>query len=92
MDHIKAWIVIHWRFLVGWKRIRHGYCPACNSSAPALYGCTVCRYYSNGYPPTRMRKAIWWARFRRWVYCPTGYVDMIGWMKDLGLKSLLEDK
>jgi len=83
VEHLKSWLWVQFLFIRGRWRIWWGFCPACNSDAPQLYDCTVCHYYSGGYPPSRMRRAIWWVRFRRWVYVPTGYVKMLLWMRDL---------
>ena len=49
-------------------RLWWGFCPECNSDAPALDTCLVCDGYSSGspgyvYPPMPMRKAIWRRRF-----------------------------
>jgi hypothetical protein len=45
----------------GWKRYRLGFCPKCNSSAPELYDCEICRQFElQAFP---YRKAEWWKRF-----------------------------
>ena len=60
------------RKIRGSKRLAFGFCPACNSDAPAEQDCEVCRVglmfegdgrYSRTFPPSAMTKAEWWARF-----------------------------
>ncbi len=41
----------------GGFRLLFGFCPACNSDAPQMYDCTVCRW--NWEP-----KREWWKRFK----------------------------
>jgi hypothetical protein len=36
-----------------------GFCPACNSQAPALYDCKVCHYDTH----TPQWNKVWWPRF-----------------------------
>lgn len=69
----RPWI----RKVVGAYRLWWGWCPACNSSAPAIYDCHVCRVglkfrredtisddgYFVPWPPSPERKALWWRRF-----------------------------
>ncbi len=45
-------------------RLLFGFCPQCNSDAPALYYCPVCNYYSQMYPPTKETKQGWRERWR----------------------------
>lgn len=42
-----------------------GFCPACNSDAPAKDTCKVCDGYGwpSQYPPLPETKKLWWARF-----------------------------
>ncbi|MCK4782159.1 MAG: hypothetical protein KAV87_00300 [Desulfobacteraceae bacterium] len=59
------------RFLGRWALL-HGFCPRCNSDAPEVYECAVCKMaHENGqnrlvknhremYPPNRATKAYWW--------------------------------
>lgn len=55
------------RRLIWWRgilRLRHGYCPLCNSSPPDV-SCQVClgsRVY--GYEATSGRRLIWRKRFQ----------------------------
>ena len=46
----------------GKLRMLFGFCPYCNSSAPLLYNCPVCRYY-HGYYPSKVTKQIWWENY-----------------------------
>ena len=41
----------------GWIRYNLGECPECNSSAPELYNCTVCKYGT-------VKRAEVWKRFK----------------------------
>ena len=54
--------MVRWmRILNGWKRYKLGFCPACNSSAPEMYDCKICRFSElQEYP---YRKSEWWERF-----------------------------
>lgn len=55
----------------GWLRLFGNHCPRCNSDAPAVDTCCVCKQVANGlgsteenkrqqYPPTPETKALWW--------------------------------
>ena len=57
--------------LIGRWRLLWGQCPRCNSDAPAVDHCAVCRNVANGrgstdkncrqqFPLTRETKALWW--------------------------------
>lgn len=41
-----------------------GSCPACNSDAPELERCLVCRGYKEPWPPARWRMTEWMRRYR----------------------------
>lgn len=59
------------RFNGRWA-LMHGFCPRCNSDAPEVYTCSVCKMsHVDGqnrpekttrgmYPPNRATKALWW--------------------------------
>ena len=60
-----------WDRVIGHLRMLAGQCPRCNSDAPAVDTCFVCKNVANGrgsaernnrqqYPPTRETKAMWW--------------------------------
>lgn len=54
--------------LQGRWRLYWGFCPACNSDAPAINTCPVCKarervHPSGAYPPSDAEKAEWWQRF-----------------------------
>jgi hypothetical protein len=49
-----------WR---GYFRLLNHFCPECNSDAPELYSCPVCRYYRGERPPTEKTESVWWLRF-----------------------------
>lgn len=60
------------RIFIGWKRMRFGFCPACNDDAPAVDRCLVCNYFrfmmdSNRPKTTREFKRAVWLRFLRWL-------------------------
>lgn len=57
--------------LLGRQRILFGLCPECNSDAPALYECKVCRY-STEFPPSAETKRKQWKRFLM-ARCTHGY-------------------
>jgi hypothetical protein len=44
-------------------QLAFGFCPWCNSSAPELYDCPVCHYYSGKFPPSKQVKKLWWGVF-----------------------------
>lgn len=44
------------KILRGQFRMLFGLCPACNSDAPKLYDCPVCKYNA-------VAKNFWWDRF-----------------------------
>lgn len=47
----------------GRYRLFWNQCPYCNSDAPAIDKCIVCKDGRDTYPPTKIIKAVWWARF-----------------------------
>ncbi len=53
------------RRLVGWYRLLWGYCPACNSDAPAIDSCYVCRGITGEGVPAIKDKPLAWERFTR---------------------------
>jgi len=57
-----------------WKiffRLRKGRCPACNSDAPYVYSCKICRKY-NGCVPSKKIKELWRQRYLA-EKCPHGW-------------------
>ena len=58
--------------IIGQHRLLHSFCPRCNSDAPAVYTCCVCKQvYESGamittpnrrqcYPVNLATKALWW--------------------------------
>ena len=69
--------------LRGRSRLILGNCPRCNSDAPEVYFCAVCkevhidgqntteRNVRQQYPPIRATKALWW-----WVWMHPGFNDL----------------
>jgi hypothetical protein len=56
-------IVIFWLF-VGGKRIWvWGFCPACNSDAPELYECKVCKWDTHS-PFNKAKKKEYWNNWK----------------------------
>lgn len=57
-------------------RMRHGNCPQCNSDAPELGNCSVCRGIRE-WPPRSIvheqRWVDWWFRNRPGERCPDGW-------------------
>ena len=51
------------RLAVGWERLIFGFCPECNSDAPAKYSCRICTPCA--YPPSAFTKHLWWTRFKQ---------------------------
>jgi hypothetical protein len=49
--------------LLGWWRLHLGFCPECNSDAPAIDKCLVCFSYRGTYPPSETVKRRWRERF-----------------------------
>lgn len=49
------------RYFIGWWRMLFNFCPECNSDAPAIDNCPVCRNY-RGYVDKAI-KAKWWKKF-----------------------------
>ncbi len=47
----------------GWSRIKHGYCPLCNSDAPAVDDCPICFSVRDPYPPPSGTITLW---LHRW--------------------------
>lgn len=50
------------KLLAYWRAIR-GYCPACNSDAPALDACKVCHSWRGSFPPPNWLAAAWLYQF-----------------------------
>lgn len=54
----------------GW-RLAWGFCPKCNSDAPAKDTCTVCRWtyvlYPVVFPPPPPLRKVWWQTFLRGI-------------------------
>lgn len=55
--------------LRGRIRCTFGFCPACNSDAPAVDACPVCKGYTGRgpgehFPPHASRISLWWFRYR----------------------------
>lgn len=44
-------------------RLLFGFCPGCNSSAPAIDTCRVCQNYRGPFPPNKELKKVWYAYF-----------------------------
>ena len=54
------------RRYICWKRIMlHGFCPECNSSAPELYNCPICKHDTESPFNTNKRKELWseWKKY-----------------------------
>lgn len=77
--------------LIGKWRLFHGYCPRCNSDAPAVDKCSVCKQvHIDGenltfknirhYPPNTATKALWWYS---WVH-PAFEKMQTKWFGDIG--------
>ena len=58
---IKLFIIIK-RFIGKW-RLWWSFCPQCNSDAPELYDCPVCKFYTGVYPIAEKTRSEWWERF-----------------------------
>lgn len=81
--------------ILGRWRLFLGFCPRCNSDAPAVYDCRVCnQVYEDGenitsqnsrqcYPPNLATKALWWFR---WVE-PTFETRQRSWERMLEIKN-----
>lgn len=64
-----------WSRMVGRHRLRMGLCPRCNSDAPAVDRCHVCKYVlrpglqvfernmRQQFPPSEQTRADWWRNF-----------------------------
>ncbi len=50
------------KYLLGKWRLWWGFCPACNSDAPELDTCKICKS-SRDFPPSELLKRNWWLRF-----------------------------
>jgi hypothetical protein len=48
--------------IIGRWRILVDLCPWCNSDAPELYKCPVCKY-NTIFPPPKELKEVWWTRY-----------------------------
>jgi hypothetical protein len=48
--------VVVFRYLTGWYRAMWGWCPRCNSCAPEIDTCPVCKF---GRWPDRTTEAVW---------------------------------
>ena len=56
------------RKAVGWWRLLWGFCPGCNSDAPAVDSCKVCQGISRKSGegvPVILNRAVAWQRFTR---------------------------
>lgn len=49
--------------LMGRYRLFWNACPSCNSDAPRIDNCVVCKNGRDTYPPTEITKSAWWCRF-----------------------------
>lgn len=49
--------------ITGRYRLFWNSCPLCNSDAPEIDNCVVCKSGREVYPPTEITKAAWWCRF-----------------------------
>ena len=50
---------IDWKKLGAWWNKIHGFCPECNSSAPELYECPVCKWDTTSpFSKARRRKYL----------------------------------
>lgn len=60
-----------WRNFAWWvgiARLSWDFCPCCNSDAPLLYNCPVCRHYREPWPPSQKQKEAWKQTFWKWLY------------------------
>ncbi len=48
--------MVVFRYLTGWYRAMWGWCPRCNSCAPEIDTCPVCKF---GRWPDRTTEAVW---------------------------------
>jgi len=62
------WQGYAWR--VGRARLKWDRCPLCNSDAPLIYDCPVCKGYEESWPPGEELKEVWSETFWRWLYRP----------------------
>jgi len=70
---VKYWF----EYLIGKYRLMFGFCPLCNSDAPELDFCPVCKSYSSSrgdkFPPEKETKDRWWKGYheiilmKRWI-------------------------
>jgi len=66
------WQGYAWR--VGQARLRWNRCPLCNSDAPLMYNCPVCRGYAEPWPLNSEQKKAWSENFWKWLYRPEHWV------------------
>lgn len=68
----KARVVLVFRLIKALRRLRYNLCPACNSDAPAIDTCRVCKSYRGSamlpYPPSSAKKEIWLAHWYKKEY------------------------
>lgn len=79
----KARVVLVFRLIKALRRLRYNLCPACNSDAPAIDTCRVCKSYRSSdalpyppgsdnrfphYPPSPAKKEIWLAHWYKKEY------------------------
>lgn len=48
---------------IAYYRAFRGYCPQCNSDAPAIDRCPCCKSYRGTFPPDDALPAVWLARY-----------------------------
>jgi hypothetical protein len=55
---------LNWLFFIrGLWRIKHGYCPMCNSDAPKIDDCNICYGVTIPFPPPKGTKILWRQKF-----------------------------
>lgn len=69
---MRARLTLIFQFIIALRRLKYGVCPECNSDAPGLDNCYVCKGWTSTmtepFPPTSFKKEIWLARWYKKRY------------------------
>lgn len=63
-DELEVVTMLYLRLAIAKYRLFFGFCPKCNSDAPAIDSCNVCNS-ERSYPPSKHKKQTWFNTYKQ---------------------------